>query len=190
MNARAASTAGASLKAPLQINGEYLRSLILRPKAAHRRGRSGSRRSRHSLRRRFGNRPGNSYRRSHSRPSRRNRPPNSGRDGADLIGQLPPRAALPVRFLAETGCRKGEAHHLTWADGKQCGVCTRRSCSQCRGALRVEGDGKALRTRHLRSDAPSGSRTPDPRTERDRQRRKVGNNWQQTPQAQRPCLTR
>jgi len=33
-----------------------------------------------------------------------------------IIGHLPPKVALLVRFLAETGCRKGEAFNLTWAD--------------------------------------------------------------------------
>jgi integrase len=33
-----------------------------------------------------------------------------------VIEALPPRLALLVRFLAETGCRKGEAFALEWAD--------------------------------------------------------------------------
>ena len=31
-----------------------------------------------------------------------------------VIMALPPKYQLIVRFLAETGCRKGEARHLTW----------------------------------------------------------------------------
>ena len=31
-----------------------------------------------------------------------------------VIMGLPPKYQLIVRFLAETGCRKGEARHLTW----------------------------------------------------------------------------
>ena len=35
---------------------------------------------------------------------------------ARIIKHLPPNLAFLVRFLAETGVRKGEAFHLTWAD--------------------------------------------------------------------------
>lgn len=37
-------------------------------------------------------------------------------EAAQLIDALPPRLALLIRFLAETGCRKGEAFTLEWAD--------------------------------------------------------------------------
>ncbi|TIM70994.1 MAG: site-specific integrase [Mesorhizobium sp.] len=33
-----------------------------------------------------------------------------------VVAALPPNLALLIRFLAETGCRKGEAFSLTWAD--------------------------------------------------------------------------
>jgi len=35
---------------------------------------------------------------------------------ARILDKLPPRTALLVRFLAETGCRKGEAFALEWRD--------------------------------------------------------------------------
>lgn len=38
---------------------------------------------------------------------------------ARIIRHLPPNLAFLVRFLAETGVRKGEAFHLTWADADE-----------------------------------------------------------------------
>jgi integrase len=36
-----------------------------------------------------------------------------------IVARLPPRVALLIRFLAETGCRKSEAFSLEWADVRQ-----------------------------------------------------------------------
>ena len=48
-------------------------------------------------------------------PKKRLTVPTTG-EVRSVIHALPPRLALLVRFLAETGCRKGEAFALEWSD--------------------------------------------------------------------------